>query len=158
MWCSQILSSKGHCIGVTVIDFTMSSTKTLIKVLTNYFNTSSLLVGMSNTFSVQKNNCAFQILLPNLEPFSVMSLYFLSVGDFTRKYFPKGWTYVKFEYINNECQVSENLLIHKDHFHLGISKGWLTLQVSNPKNSDLVGLGWTLRICSSHKFLWLWWF
>lgn len=83
---ARVLSSKGHCFGVTVTDLTMGSTKTLIKVLTNYFNAFSLLVGLSNTFGVQKN-CAFQILLPNLKRFSVMSLYFLLIGDLTRKYF-----------------------------------------------------------------------
>lgn len=76
---ARVLSSKVHCIGVTVIDFTMGSTKTSIKVLTNYFNASSLLVGTSNTFGVQKikiKNCAFQILLPNLEPFFCNELIF----------------------------------------------------------------------------------
>ena len=76
---------------------------------------------MSNTLDDQKKkkNCAFQVLLPRLEPFSLMCLHFLSIHDLTRKYFPKAWSYITFDFINDEHQISESLLMHRDPLYLG---------------------------------------
>lgn len=128
--------------------------------MTNYFNASSFLVGMSNTFGVQKKIVLSKFCSPTWNLFSVMSLYFLFfffsflinlfpslhqvlslyfllIGDLTRKYFPKGLTYVKFEYINNECQVSENLLMHRGHLHLGIFPTLFSQHTHNLTNSTI---------------------